>query len=282
MHQPLITVGIPVYNAEKYLAMSIKSVLKQTYTDFKLIIVNDGSCDQSLEIIRDFIKRDSRIDLIHDGENKGLIARLNEMINQTDTEFFVRMDADDIMFSDRLEKQLKLMQNNPDTDVCHSSAISIDKHNQILGIKKVKKVDSSENVLLGSFPIHPSVMGKTEFFKKNLYRQGFYQMEDMELWYRTANFYKFEAIEEPLLFYREDSYKNSQKHKRMYLGLQNFVNEYIPDKMKANEILKESVRKRKIYSILEFLNLEKLLLRRRYDKIDNVKMYNVILNNILN
>ena len=95
-----------VYNGEKYLVKAIESILNQTYTKFEFIIVNDGSSDNSLKIIKEFMKKDNRIILIN-RENKGLPYSLNEGISIAKGKYIARMDADDISLSERFEKQIK-------------------------------------------------------------------------------------------------------------------------------------------------------------------------------
>lgn len=101
----MITIGIPFYNAEAYLADAIKSVLAQTFKEWELILVDDGSSDNSLKIAKEFEKKDSRIRVISDGLNKKLPARLNQIINKARFNIIARMDADDLMDIERSEKQ---------------------------------------------------------------------------------------------------------------------------------------------------------------------------------
>jgi len=101
--KPLISIGIPFFNAEKYLALAIQSVLHQTYTHWELHLVGDGSSDHSLNIAKAYEVKDARIKVISDGENHGLPARLNELSDIANGCFYCRMDADDMMFPNRLE-----------------------------------------------------------------------------------------------------------------------------------------------------------------------------------
>ena len=98
---PLISVGIPFYNSEKYLADAIKSVLAQTFQNWELILVDDGSTDNSLETAREFEKQDSRIRVISDGKNKKLPARLNQIIAESKGEYIARMDAESFAETNR-------------------------------------------------------------------------------------------------------------------------------------------------------------------------------------
>lgn len=232
-------------------------MLNQTYKDFELILINDGSTDGSLEIIEKFASKDDRIRVINDGVNKGLIYRLNQSVSLIQTDIYVRMDADDIMFSDRLEKQIEILKKHPDVCLVHSEAVSINSKNEVIGIKNNTNVD---------FPIHPTVMARKSFFEENKYREGFFQMEDAELWHRTkeSNFY---CIKEPLLFYREDSAKIYIKHKKMYKGLVKFCKSYNFSWLSTFKILMLSRAKYFSYFILESIGFEKKLLNLRYNKL---------------
>lgn len=259
-----VTIGIPIYNSEKYLRDAVQSVLNQTYTDFELILLNDGSTDNSLDIIKDFEKNDPRVRVIDDGENKGLIFRLNQLIDLAEGKYFVRMDADDIMFPDRVEKQLECLESNQTIDLVHAYAVSINSKSEIIGIK-----NRHDNYSL----IHPTVMAKKTFFLNNKYEEGFFQMEDLELWYRTKNAFNFQCLKEPLLFYREDSAKVSMKHKKMYLGLLNFCRKYNFTWLKTFKILFLNRVKYFSYLILEKFNLGQILINKRFEYLSEADKY---------
>ena len=103
---PLVSVLMPVYNTEKYVAEAIESILNQTFADLEFIIIDDGSTDRSLEILRRYEIRDCRIRLIV-RENRGIVATRNELINEAKTEIVMWMDSDDISYPSRIEKQLQ-------------------------------------------------------------------------------------------------------------------------------------------------------------------------------
>lgn len=196
-----ITVGIPIYNAQEFLSLSITSVLNQTFVDFELILSDDGSTDKSLQIARSF--NDKRIKVVSDGTNKGISFRLNEQIRMARGEYFVRMDADDIMFPDRIEKQISFLKSQPNIDVVGSQAIVIDENNKIIGMRNsVLPLTINEAVKKNIF-IHPTVTGKTEWFKKFGYSDKLKGVEDFDLWIRSFSQSKFHIINEPLLFYRD-------------------------------------------------------------------------------
>lgn len=199
---PLITIGIPVYNCKRFIVDAIKSVLNQSYNNFELIITDDGSTDNTVEEIKKF--KDPRIKLIVDGINRGISYRLNQQIEMAKGEFFVRMDGDDLMFPDRVEKQINYLLEHPEIDVVGSSAVIIDDKNNILGIReRVKKVISINDLFLSTRFMHPTVVGRTQWFKKWKYREEFSGCEDFDLWIRSFNNSCFEEIKEPLMFYRD-------------------------------------------------------------------------------
>lgn len=200
----LVTIAIPVYNAERYLRDAISSVLNQTYHDWELYLINDGSTDNSLDIMEEFVRRDIRIKLIDDGENKGLVYRLNQSILMATGKYYARMDADDIMFITRIEEQVKYLEAHPYIDVLGSSIMTIDNNNNIIG----SGLSSGE---VSSF-IHPTVMGKLDWFKTYLYADWALRAEDVELWYRTVSTSLFWSMDKPLLFYREHGVPTTKKY----------------------------------------------------------------------
>ena len=128
-----VTIAIPVYNGESYLRDAIQSVVNQTFQDWELYLVNDGSTDGSLAIMQEYALRDIRIKVIDDGQNKGLVTRLNQSIEIAVGKYYARMDADDIMYITRIEEQVKFLESHPDVDVLGTSIMIIDNNNNIMG-----------------------------------------------------------------------------------------------------------------------------------------------------
>jgi len=214
----LISIGLFVYNSEKYLNNCINSILSQSFKDFKLIIVNDGSTDKSLSIINSFI--DQRIEIHNHKENKGIAYRLCELTKSIDEKYFVRMDSDDIMLEHRLEVQVNCFNESSSIDFVYGDAISIDLDNNILGYKKSTNTLTSENILAGKSIIHPTVMFRTEWLQKNNYNKIYNGIEDLELWFRTFNDLSYKYISSPLIFYREvissKKYHNSIQSRKLF------------------------------------------------------------------
>lgn len=198
---PEITVLMPVYNAEKYLKESIESILNQTFGDFEFLIINDGSCDSSVEIIESF--DDSRIKLVHNPENLRIAKTLNRGLELAQGKYIARMDADDISHPERLQKQLNLMEKYPQTGICSTWYKEFG-----LREKNVKLLYLPQTVKVGlafTNPVaHPSVMINKDLFNKyNLkYKAEYVPAEDLLLWTEAAAHFPIMNIPEYLLFYR--------------------------------------------------------------------------------
>lgn len=227
-NNPIISVVMPVYNAEKYLDEAIQSILKQTYGDFEFIIINDGSIDKSLEIIEKYKKQDERIVLIS-RENRGLIASLNEGIKKAKGKYIARMDADDISLPNRFEEQLKIMENDKEIFVC-GSWVNVFGENRKEKISKYFQHDKQikANLIMSCCFAHPSVMMRRDAFVDNniWYDENFKNAEDYHLWTQLAKVGKFYNIPKVLLNYRflETSItrvadKNELQRKQVYTNI---------------------------------------------------------------
>jgi len=199
---PPITVGIPVHNGEKYLKQAILSVLRQTYTNFELIITDDGSTDKSIEVVKQF--DDPRIVLVADGMNKGLPYRLNQQVKMAQGKYFFRMDADDVMFPSRIEEQVAYLDAHEDIDVIGAKSVIIDENSNVIfqSGKGGHAPQTKEDVMNGNLFIHPTVAGKIAWFRANPYDAQKKRSQDYFLWLETVEHSKFALIDKPLIFYR--------------------------------------------------------------------------------
>ena len=125
---PAVSVVMPVYNGEKYVAEAIESILAQTFTDFEFIIVDDGSRDRSPEIISDYERRDDRIRFLAFEQNKGRAAAKNLGIEAATGQYIAGMDSDDVSLPQRLEKQVDFLRANPDIGVVGACAPLTDEN----------------------------------------------------------------------------------------------------------------------------------------------------------
>lgn len=200
---PLVTVAMPVYNAGKHLRLAVLSVVRQTFTDWEFLIVDDGSTDNALQYIADI--DDPRIRIFQDGANKGLAVRLNECIDLARGQYFARMDQDDVSYPERFACQVKALQDEASLDLVAVRAITISSDDQFKGLLPwtVLQKDISAKPWRGFYLPHPTWMGKTEWFRAYRYAvPGPYFCEDQELLLRSYEKSRFKMINEPLFAYR--------------------------------------------------------------------------------
>lgn len=178
-----------VFNGEADVNTSIKSILNQTIKDFEFMIIDDGSTDKSLKIIKDYAKKDNRIKIIKNSKNIGLTKSLNRGIKLSKGKYIARQDVDDVSLPERLEIQINFLQENPKYAFCGCNGFS--KQNKMEELTNFFEFDEIKKILIvqNCFS-HPSVVLRREVFKKygfydNNYRFG----QDYELWCRLI--YKY-------------------------------------------------------------------------------------------
>ena len=199
---PAVTVLMPVYNAERFVAQTLDSVLAQTFGDFEFVIINDGSTDRSPEILRDYARRDDRIRLVS-RPNTGYVVALNEGLGLARGRFVARIDADDLADPRRLELQVARMDAEPDLVALGSNAWAIDEDGRMLGDYDVplahEQIEAAH--LKGSSSIHhPAVMLRPEAVKGvGGYRREFMPCEDFDLWLRLGEVGRLANLPEKLL-----------------------------------------------------------------------------------
>ncbi|MDB5212285.1 MAG: putative capsular polysaccharide biosynthesis proteinGlycosyl Transferase Family 2, YveT [Myxococcaceae bacterium] len=198
---PLVTVGLPFFDEEKYLGDAIQSVLAQTFTDFELLLVDDGSRDSSLEVARSF--RDPRITVIADGRRRRLPARLNDIVRRARAPFVARMDADDVMHPTRLARQLEAFEARPTTDVIGTwAALVAGAGEPFAAIESFPP--TARNALRLGILAHPTILARRSWFEANPYDEALTRTEDRDLWCRTASTSTFFAVPEVLYVFRVD------------------------------------------------------------------------------
>ncbi len=206
MKDIVISVIMSVYNAELYLSDAIESTLNQSYENFEFIIINDGSTDDSLKILKKYALKDSRIKIIN-RSNKGLVYSLNEAISMSKGKYIARMDADDICPPSRLDVQLDCMEKN-DLDICGGHYKLINEKGDFIRLNKVPLVhDMCTLSLLFKVPFaHPSVLIRKNFLIKHALAYGqsnYKKAEDLDLWIRMHKHgAKFGNVDNIVLSYR--------------------------------------------------------------------------------
>lgn len=193
---------MPVYNAEKYLAEAIDSIIQQTYKDWELIIINDGSTDSSEDIIKSY--NDQRIHYFENSVNLGVIKTLNKGIDLCSGKYIARMDADDISHSKRLEEQVLFLESHPDYVMCGTNGIIIDKeYKEMRSFRSIPFDEGIRIKLLFSNPFtHPSVMIRTQILRVEKYSEEWKHVEDLELWTRIVEKGKVANLKQQYLTYR--------------------------------------------------------------------------------
>jgi glycosyltransferase involved in cell wall biosynthesis len=208
---PILSIAMSFYNSAATLELTIRSMLSQSFGDFELLLPDDGSTDNSVELLKRF--NDPRIICWSDGKRKRLPGRLNECIDRARGQYFARMDLDDIAYPCRLQRQLAFLQSNPEIDLCGTSALVFGKQNAPLWIYSPPTDHDSiaRSPFLG-FPLwHPTWMGKTDWFRKWRYYdpansgKSIHLAEDGELLLRSFRDSKFANLPEILLGYRQET-----------------------------------------------------------------------------
>jgi putative glycosyltransferase len=212
---PSISILLPVYNAENTVADTIESILRQSFEDYELLVIDDGSTDMTSQVVRSYT--DVRIRYLLSEHN--YISSLNLGLNQAQGKYIARMDADDIMFHDRLAIQHQILEDEPSITVCSSWYIPFGEEirgEEVVGIAQGLISSPLLALLQGNLIAHPTVMLRSSFLQAHHLRYEDYPYaEDYKLWVEIAkrggNFY---IESQPLLRYRISPTQVTQRHGR--------------------------------------------------------------------
>jgi Glycosyl transferase family 2 len=208
---PRISVILPVYNGELFLREAVDSILEQSFADFELIAIDDGSLDSSGAILDRIAKADDRVTALHQA-NAGVVATLNRGLALARGEFIARMDADDVAHPQRFTRQVAFLDAHPDVAALGCAVTLIDD-----GGKRIRDIDYpgapeavSTFLETGSALAHPSVMMRRDAVRSvGGYRAAYRHAEDYDLWLRMAERYRLANLAERLLLYRSHETKLS-------------------------------------------------------------------------
>ena len=201
MNNPLISVLMSAYNAEKFIARAIQSILSQSYTNFEFIIIDDGSTDKTSQIIQSFT--DNRIIFIDKQQNFGLVPAPNHGLNIAKGEYIARMDADDESLPERFNLQIDFMEKNQDIYVLGTAMFRVGNNKK----KRLMKTPALHaqclnELVVGPCCFHPTVMIRKTAINNIRYDQKYRYAEDYKLWIDLAwNGAKFANLQTPLLNY---------------------------------------------------------------------------------
>tara|TARA_B110000967_G_C18839609_1_gene538630 strand:- start:795 stop:1661 length:867 start_codon:yes stop_codon:yes gene_type:complete len=262
--KPYVTVAIPFYNAEKYLMDAIKSVFAQTYLNWELILVDDGSTDNSLSIANSI--KDNRVSVYSDGKNKKLATRLNEIAHLAKYDFIARMDADDMMAPEKLEIQMKILQENSSLDLVTTGAISVRDDMSYIG----HRGDSYNCVSLEDLAykrkgvLHAALLGRKEWFLRNPYNANLKVAQDFSLWVTAASKSDFNirGLKEPLYYYREEGNVKASKMLLVFLYERNLFKRHFKGIEKYRLLLTSRVKSLVVRVLTNIGRMDLLLTRR--------------------
>jgi glycosyltransferase involved in cell wall biosynthesis len=225
---PLVSVVIPAFNAEKYIVECMESICRQTYPFLELLVIDDASTDGTCEILKQI--HDPRISIIRNPINRGLAASVNQAIRIAKGNYIARMDADDIALPSRIEKQVHFLETRPEVSIVGTAMKSIGYGSFIHRFPLSHDACKAQllfNVCFG----HPTVMIRKNVFDspENFYLEELQQYsEEYELWCRLVNRFRFANLPEVLLHYRTfpPSLKSEAEQKRKINSFairQNFI-----------------------------------------------------------
>lgn len=210
----MVSVIVPVYNNETYLGQAINSIMQQTYKDIEIIVVDDGSTDNSSKIAEDF----EQVKYIYQA-NSGPSAARNKGVSASRGEYIAFLDSDDMYAKNKIEVQVRTLEQNKDVDIVYNDCIVVDKNLNYINTLKSEGVYENEKDFLCMLlfrqiiPIPPSIMLRRKCFEDGyFYNNGYKHAEDYEFIIRLAQKYKFKYIPKPLYIYRRHENNLTNAH----------------------------------------------------------------------
>lgn len=204
--RPLVSVAMATFNSDKTVAQTIQSLLCQTYSEWELLLIDDGSSDRTLSVVRGF--RDERIRVVEGGRNLGLAVRLNEAIALARGEYIARIDADDLAFPARFDRQARYLLEHPDVDLLGTAAVVFRGDGEVVGLlacgpeheEICRRPWNGFNSL-----IHPTWMGKRSWFQRYRFNPGLRKSQDRDILLRAFRDSRFACLPDVLAGYRQES-----------------------------------------------------------------------------
>lgn len=227
MSTDFVSIVMPVYNSESYVAAAIESILVQSHKNFELIIVDDGSTDDSMKVVSSYC--DARIKIFRNSQNLGIVRTLNLGISKSNAQFIARMDSDDIAFPLRIEKQLKFLKDH-NYDLVSAKAVTCGENSGKIFPMQLNSTEVEFGLAFINLIIHPLVFARASVLKNNIYLAEYEGAEDYSLWTRLIlSGYKLSIQDEILLQYRVHKSQISQTKKVKQLQLANSIRDHYFD-----------------------------------------------------
>ena len=220
---PALTIGLPVYNAAPWLEDALRSVLAQTFGDWELLVVDDGSSDGSAAIAGSL--RDPRVRVFADERHRGLAARLNQIVARARGNCVARMDADDMMHPRRLELQMQFLASHPEVDGVGCGLLILDRRDRPCGVRLLPAghAEICRRPLKGIGIGHATWVARTEWLRRHPYDERNLHCEDWGLWFSSYAESRFANLREPLYFYRDLASFRLSKYARQKRSLGRFL-----------------------------------------------------------
>lgn len=197
---PKVSVLMPAYNSEKYIAEAIESILNQTFKDFEFIIINDGSKDNTAKIVKSFAKQDKRIKFIDNKKNQGVAKTRNQLLNLASGEYIAYQDSDDISLPQRLKVQVEFLDKHSDIFAVGSGMETFPKIEKVIYMESPKLLDF---YVANMVPNAVVCFRKSDVDKYGLkYKDDYQTCEDYDFWVSAARVLKFYNLPEVLIKYR--------------------------------------------------------------------------------
>ena len=218
INSPLVTVLIPCCNVERYIESSLMNVINQTYKNLEILVIDDGSTDNTRSILVQLAKKDKRINLIYNQENNGLIKSLNNGIEIAKGEYIARTDADDLVEKNWIEELIYILEKSPEILAIGAHANIINNKNKVLNqITPPEYHQDIIEMMPFSCPIiHPVSIIRSSVFKKNKlrYDENYIYAEDYKLWLEISKIGKLHNLQKILINYRIHENQVSSKRQK--------------------------------------------------------------------
>lgn len=204
MSVPMVSVVMSVYDQVEFVGEAIESILNQSFEDFELIVVNDGSTDGSTEVIGRCASADARL-RVFEQQNRGLVYSLNAGCAMARGKYIARLDADDVAISSRFEQQVEFLERHPEVGVLGGGMYLLGREGSIRG--KMLFPQDHQSIMdwlsRAQCIVHPTVMMRTEVFRSvGGYRRALSKAEDYDLWFRIAEHSQLANLPHPIIYYR--------------------------------------------------------------------------------
>lgn len=279
-----VTIAIPFYNAEETILDAVRSVFAQTHENWELLLIDDGSKDKSLELVQQI--KDPRVSVYSDGKNLKLAARLNQIVDLAKYDYIARMDADDLMSPDRIEKLINILINE-NYDLVSCGTYSIKMNNSYNGYRgNYEEKYSFEGILNKSQKfLHAGLIARKSWYQRNRYNEQIPVGQDTHLWLSASKALDFNAksISDPLYMYREEGNVTIKKLIKAYQVERDFYAPMIDNTLFKYKYITKSWLKTLIVKTMSiFGSLDYLLNRRNKSKIDEnlIEYFNTSLKKI--